>query len=380
MADKVTGDLCQKARELMFDYADGTLSEKDAAWLEAHITSCPDCAAELAGCRETLKLIKASRYEAPFSITDAVMNKIEKEEVKSPLASAFTGFFKKKNFARYGTIAAALVLVAVVVLNHDAIFRMTRGLTSSNEAADAAEANYRAAQDMAAYSYTAVGETGVDETVQHVETVAGMMMASPTASGTGSATTEAETEAVQEEVKSTSKRYGDSGSDTEASAAPVQPSNNSADTFPETGAVPEIKEGEDSPAPKESVEEGHDADSAPVVDSQDDELYREIETSVNLPEEDIILYYDTPAEYYGNIIAYLNVSDVNSVMSVLGLTEYKTLENEDGSESILCVYTLSERDDIIDFLRLTNINYAVHYNENELSVTETNYIVLNEIK
>ncbi len=382
MAEKTTSDLCRKARELMFEYADETLGEKDAAWLEMHITSCPDCAAELAKCRETLKLIKASRYDAPFSIADAVMNTIGKESVKSPLASAFTGFFRKKNFARYGTIAAAVLLVAVVAINHDAIFRMTRGLTASQEAADVAEVNFSMAEDADAYSYTAEGSAvmTVDETVRYVETVASMMMTSPTSSGMGSA----ENEAASEEEKSTDKSYAGSNepvSDVTEAPAFMAPAKNQPETRPETGAAVADTEAE-------TVHEiMTDADDAPAVDAaprgeeqSDDRIYRDVETSEDYPEENITFYYDLPLESYGNIVAYLNVSDVRAAMSVLGLTEYLTVDNNDGSESIMCSYNMDELDDIIDYLRLTNINYAVHYTGNDILENGTDYVVINEIK
>lgn len=365
MADENMSDLCGKANEMMFDYADETLNEKDTAWFEAHIASCPDCAAELSKCRQTLNFIRVGRYEPPFSIAETVMTSIDEEKPKRSLVAAFIGTLKKKHLIRYGAIAAALIFMIAAMLNQDVLLRLVSGMTLSEDASNHATMmqSMEKAAEMSESNFCDfdLAEDEIDETVQHMETVSGMMMASPTVAGTGSNAGENDAESNCEEngaATSSVLRRSETENEIDASDA-----DHALSAYDDTEA-----------ATNESVS------NAVVEEGQYFMLPNEVETSENFDEDHLIFHYSVSAESYGNVIAYLNVSDINATMSVLGLTEYTTIENSDGSQSVLCVYPFDNRASMIDYLRLVHINYAVHYNGKELSESETNYVVLSEIK
>ena len=46
--------VCRQAVELMSDYVDGTLGERDRARLEAHLAGCPHCTEYMAQIREVI--------------------------------------------------------------------------------------------------------------------------------------------------------------------------------------------------------------------------------------------------------------------------------------------------------------------------------------
>jgi anti-sigma factor RsiW len=58
--------VCRQAVELMSDYLDGALSERDQARLEAHLADCPHCSEYLAQLRATLDALgKATPEDLP---------------------------------------------------------------------------------------------------------------------------------------------------------------------------------------------------------------------------------------------------------------------------------------------------------------------------
>lgn len=54
--------VCREAVELMTDYLEGALSERDRGRLETHLAACPHCSEYLAQMRRTLDLL--GRVEA----------------------------------------------------------------------------------------------------------------------------------------------------------------------------------------------------------------------------------------------------------------------------------------------------------------------------
>jgi anti-sigma factor RsiW len=51
--------VCQQAVELVSDYLEGALSRRDRRRFEAHLRSCPNCAAYLEQIRKTINLVGA---------------------------------------------------------------------------------------------------------------------------------------------------------------------------------------------------------------------------------------------------------------------------------------------------------------------------------
>jgi len=57
------GLVCRQAVELMSDYLDGALSERDRTRLEAHLIDCPHCSEYLAQMRVTIDALGRARPE-----------------------------------------------------------------------------------------------------------------------------------------------------------------------------------------------------------------------------------------------------------------------------------------------------------------------------
>jgi anti-sigma factor RsiW len=55
--------VCRQAVELMSDYLDGALSDRDRLRLEAHLVDCPHCSEYLAQLRVTLDTLGRARPE-----------------------------------------------------------------------------------------------------------------------------------------------------------------------------------------------------------------------------------------------------------------------------------------------------------------------------
>jgi len=56
--------VCREAVELVTDYLEGALTERDRARLESHLADCPHCSAYLAQMRKTLDALGRIEPEA----------------------------------------------------------------------------------------------------------------------------------------------------------------------------------------------------------------------------------------------------------------------------------------------------------------------------
>jgi anti-sigma factor RsiW len=57
MTDDITNDLaCKELVEIITDYLEGTLSERDRARVDAHLITCPPCREYVAEMHATLRL------------------------------------------------------------------------------------------------------------------------------------------------------------------------------------------------------------------------------------------------------------------------------------------------------------------------------------
>lgn len=63
--------VCRQAIDLMSDYLDGALSERDRVRLEAHLSDCPHCSEYLAQLRATIDALgKATPEDLPDQAID----------------------------------------------------------------------------------------------------------------------------------------------------------------------------------------------------------------------------------------------------------------------------------------------------------------------
>ena len=108
---------CDEAKILLHALIDGELDAGHAREVEAHIATCPDCAAELAAYREMSKTIAAAdlRYAAPPLLRKRIEAALPKEQMPNRRAVL-------RGFAMGSAVSAiaATGLVAIVLRNDDA--------------------------------------------------------------------------------------------------------------------------------------------------------------------------------------------------------------------------------------------------------------------
>lgn len=117
---------CSQCQEKFWDYYDGTLSKEEAAELEKHLESCPECAAEAKMVKQMLESLHTLPEAAlPEGYHEELMGKIAKESLAKVSVASInqtekqeTGTVvpfpqkRRKNWKNFGLVAAAVVLVA----------------------------------------------------------------------------------------------------------------------------------------------------------------------------------------------------------------------------------------------------------------------------
>jgi anti-sigma factor RsiW len=112
---------CDEAEILLHALIDGELDAGHAREVEAHIATCPACAAQFEAYREMSKAIAGTelRYTAPLSLRrriDAALPKPQAPRVQAPSRRAVLRGFAMGSAA---SAMAASVLVAIVLRNDD---------------------------------------------------------------------------------------------------------------------------------------------------------------------------------------------------------------------------------------------------------------------
>ena len=128
---------CKRYEELIFEYAEGGLAPEMRAELEKHFSVCGECSAKLAEAKNTLALLKESKYEAPDELLTGVMGKIRAEGLAKKAEAAR----RRSIVRRIGSAAAALLVVVGIA----ASARMFGG--QSKSANDLAPSETRTAND-----------------------------------------------------------------------------------------------------------------------------------------------------------------------------------------------------------------------------------------
>ena len=117
---------CSQYQEKFWDYYDGTLTAEEAAELEKHLESCPECAAEAKMVKQMLESLHTLPEVAlPEGYHEELMGKIAKENLAKVSDASIdqtekqeTGKVvpfpqkRRKNWKNFGLVAAAVVLVA----------------------------------------------------------------------------------------------------------------------------------------------------------------------------------------------------------------------------------------------------------------------------
>ena len=93
-------------------YLDGELNKKDTAALEAHLFSCPECAAQMEEARELLALVAACDDVTPdATLHESVMRSV-REQPRGEGNRSSLGTWRR----RAGALACALLLLGVLLL------------------------------------------------------------------------------------------------------------------------------------------------------------------------------------------------------------------------------------------------------------------------
>lgn len=122
---------CAKARDLMFDYIDGALGERESVQLEFHISSCENCRAELEERRKLLNSIGNAEYSVPPTLHQSVMDKI----ADIPQENPGKPMLRFKPWMSTLTAACAAVMILIVAVGYLSLGSNRK----ADEAKDAAE-------------------------------------------------------------------------------------------------------------------------------------------------------------------------------------------------------------------------------------------------
>lgn len=133
---------CRDVRDIFFDYLDGNLENKIATSVEAHLASCDACRRELERYRAALALLSQAKVEPPADFTAKVMERIAAERTGSDSDTAKQAkvLTSRRIFTRrFGTFAAAAVLVAVMAIGWRVLPAFMQKTGSNLSAAEDAE-------------------------------------------------------------------------------------------------------------------------------------------------------------------------------------------------------------------------------------------------
>ena len=118
---------CREVGELFFDYLEDNLDNRIKAKVETHLASCAECRAELERCRLTLALLADAKAEPPGDFTASVMariavggtgvsHRVRPHRMRPHRMRRCLKPAKRPFRFRYGTVAAAVLLVTAVAV------------------------------------------------------------------------------------------------------------------------------------------------------------------------------------------------------------------------------------------------------------------------
>jgi len=261
---------------MLFEYLDNELSEADRKTVDEHIKNCEKCRKELEIRRELLRLVSDSAYYP-----------------KSELAAAFSGSQavkkpKRIKLWKYGTVAAAAVLMVTVVLSHGFIERFIGGTKD------------------------AAMETAFDASMQSAETCAETMAA-----------------AASEEYTGTTSDAADDGSTMGTLGAPLM---YSANIYDDGSEVPEAEEDETSEeeAGEASTNSVGKLQSVPKKGLAADNISDTDENSLRASDDEIMAaYLKAYASDYAETTAALYVIRPVEMFEITDAATVKAVEYED---------------------------------------------------
>ncbi len=116
---------CMKFQELLSDYANLTVAEKQL--LEEHSCECKKCAEELEQYLSILQTLKSMpKLTAPEDFLADLNYRIDKEDIKQQTRMNLLTNIKMYSY-RYGAVAACLALIAVIGINNTELVNKMNG-------------------------------------------------------------------------------------------------------------------------------------------------------------------------------------------------------------------------------------------------------------
>jgi len=136
---------CEQVREKMFELYHGELSKGESEAMQAHIASCPGCQREYANIEKTIQYIRSCVQTPEKSIAESVSRQIHRP------------FYRHPYVVRFGSLAAAFVLIVGAVL----AFGPSMKRAAENMSADSAELQFfgmeEAAEETVCYDMASNG-------------------------------------------------------------------------------------------------------------------------------------------------------------------------------------------------------------------------------
>ena len=107
---------CDEIKARLAEHAVGLLEGRERAEVERHLETCAACQRELRALQRTGTLLNAMpQEEPPPDLWDAVRRQIE-APTREPARASWQAMFRLPRLA-YATVAAAIIVTAVVLLN-----------------------------------------------------------------------------------------------------------------------------------------------------------------------------------------------------------------------------------------------------------------------
>lgn len=109
---------CKKTRQLLSEYIDGQLNNREARNIEKHLSDCSSCAQEYEELKKLVKeLNKASGIKAPENFLNGVRKKQKEDSVKTGKLEFLKNFWNKT--PRVAVTAAAAIILIILLFDFE---------------------------------------------------------------------------------------------------------------------------------------------------------------------------------------------------------------------------------------------------------------------
>ncbi len=103
---------CEQVRDLLWDYADGTLDTAARQSLEEHLKNCPRCRAELEEIRALRAALHSLDESPPKNLHAEIMRAVANERAKRRKTARLVDLFARRPYATVAAAAALFIVIA----------------------------------------------------------------------------------------------------------------------------------------------------------------------------------------------------------------------------------------------------------------------------